>query len=542
MLRIGIDFDNTIACYDQAFGYVASLMGLATAGVATSKVDIKAKILERAEGDLDWQRLQGQIYGKHMLLAKVFPGFHEFLYLSRIRGHEVFVVSHKSEYGHFDEDRVPLREQALLWLKENSFFDAHGFALSKENVFFESTREDKVRRIRDLGCTHFIDDLREVFEEPFFPSSVQKILFRPSLTDASESGIAASDSWRELTRELHGSWTELEVCQIARTIFPSLEITRAEIQKGRGNSRVYRLASDADTSYALKVYPDRQRDPRPRLETESSACNELRGRGYPVTEAVAVDLNLGWGIYRWVSGKPLEKPDEAFLTNATAFLRRLYRDSRPADSFTQFAAASEACLSGVEIQVQIDRRLQRLLKVESDELSAFLNSEFLPCFISAVQRARVSCGSLFDEQLPRALQMPSPSDFGAHNALTADGGQVVFMDFEYFGWDDPVKLVSDFYWHPGMNLDRNLRQQWIANVLEIFDEDKSFTQRLNAYLPLYGLRWCLILLNEYLQHGAAHRLHADPMKATGLAEIYITQLNKSRMLLQEINDITHGHG
>jgi hypothetical protein len=542
MLRIGIDFDNTIACYDHAFCDVAALMGLATTEIALSKVDIKAQILERADGDRDWQRLQGQVYGKHMLLAKVFPGFHEFLYLSKLRGHEVFIVSHKSEYGHFDEDRVPLREQALLWLKENSFFDENGLALSKENVFFEATREAKVRRIRDIGCTHFIDDLREVFAEPFFPSEVKKILFRPSLTGTSESGIATSDSWRALTHELHGSWMESEVCHVARSIFPLLGIKCAEIKKGRGNSRVYKLASDTEKNYALKVYPDRQRDVRTRLETEFTACLELRGHGYPVTEAVAADQNLGWGIYRWISGSHIEKPDEAFLTDATEFLRRLYCDSRPVDSFSQFSAASEACLSGTEIELQVEQRLQRLLAVESNDLNAFLNSDFLPCFNSAVQRARLSCGTLFDEQLPRALQIPSPSDFGAHNALITSVDQIIFMDFEYFGWDDPVKLASDFYWHPGMNLVTNLRQRWISNVLEIFDEDKTFTQRLSAYLPLYGLRWCLILLNEYLQHGAANRLHADPMKAAGLAEIRIKQLNKSRMLLQEIKETTRDHG
>ena len=37
----------------------------------------------------------------------------------------------------------------------------------------------------------------------------------------------------------------------------------------------------------------------------------------------------------------------------------------------------------------------------------------------------------------------SPSDFGLHNALRGQDGQLRFVDFEYFGWDDPVKLVSD---------------------------------------------------------------------------------------------------
>src|SRR6185503_11886129 len=39
----------------------------------------------------------------------------------------------------------------------------------------------------------------------------------------------------------------------------------------------------------------------------------------------------------------------------------------------------------------------------------------------------------------------SPSDFGYHNAVLADDETVRFFDFEYAGWDDPAKLVCDFF-------------------------------------------------------------------------------------------------
>ena len=542
MFRIGIDFDNTIVCYDQAFPDVASMMGLVTHEVASSKVDTKARVLSRPDGELDWQRLQGQVYGKHMLRAEMFPGFLGFLHLSKLRGHKIFIVSHKSEFGHFDEDRVPLRDQAILWMQANKFFDENGLGVSRQDVFFESTREDKVRRIRDLACTHFIDDLREVFEEPHFPDETQKILFRPNPSGPDHSSALTVASWRELAQQLHGPGTEAEVCRIVQARFPSLGVKRVELRKGRGNSRVYELTAGSEKKYALKVYPDRQRDPRPRLETEFSACQELRGRGYPVVEALVNDKSLGWGIYFWISGSPIEVPDELFLDDAIEFVRRLYSDSRIIDSFGQFHQASEACLSGSEIVWQIHSRLQKLRAVESEELADFLGGEFLPYFTLAVQSAKNECGMLFDTELPGSLQMPSPSDFGSHNALRVEGGRSVFIDFEYFGWDDPVKLASDFYWHPGMRLAPGTREQWITSCLEIFQEDPSFSLRLNSYLPLYGLKWCLILLNEYLSQGAGNRLHANPKKANDLAKIRVDQLYKSRKLLLEIKETTDDYG
>jgi len=542
MLRIGVDFDNTIACYDRSFLEVAVIMGLMTPAAASTKGDIKSAVSSGPDGDLAWQRLQGQVYGKHMLRAEMFHGFLEFLYLSRLRGHKFFIVSHKSEFGHFDADRVPLRDQALLWLQRNGVFDEHGLGLSRADVFFESTRADKVARIHDLACTHFVDDLHEVFEEPHFPRKTKKLLFRPTPVGPEYPDSPSVSSWRELSRQLLDTATDSEVCRMAQAGFPTLGVKRVELRKGRGNSRIYELTADSDKQYALKVYPDRQRDPRPRLETEFTACQELTARGYPVAEARAADKNLGWGIYPWVPGAMVDSADKAFLADATEFVRRLYTDSRVSGTFSQFTEASEACLSGVEITRQIQRRLQRLAGVESKELVGFLSSEFRPQFARVVQLAKQECGELFDTELSRALQMPSPSDFGAHNALRKPGGRSVFIDFEYFGWDDPVKLVADFYWHPGMRLGAVAREQWISSCLEIFQEDPSFAQRLNAYLPLFGMRWCLILLNEFLAHGAQQRVHADPQKANDLAKIRADQLNSSRKLLQDIKELTRDHG
>ncbi len=543
MLRIGIDFDNTIVCYDRSFPAVAATMGLITRDMASSKKDVKARLLSRPGGDLDWQRLQGQVYGRHMLEAEMFPGFLEFVCLTRLKGHEIFIVSHKSEFGHFDVDRVPLRDQAMLWLEKNGLLDESDLGVGRKNVFFEATREDKLGRIQELGCTHFIDDLSEVLEEPDFPQATQRILFQPSPGGAdgpTDASVLAVPSWREMARQLIEPAGEADVCRVVQAKFPSLGARQAQLRKGRGNSRVYELTAGSGERYALKVYPDRQRDPRPRLETEFSACQELRKRQYPVAEAIGADTRLNWGIYRWIPGGHIEVPDEPFLADAVEFVSRLYRDGQREGGFDRFAQASQACLSGAEIGRQIQERWQLLGAAGLQELDAFLNDEFYPEFDHAVAVARRVCGSLFAAELPRNRQIPSPSDFGSHNAIRSEGSRSVFIDFEYFGWDDPVKLVSDFYWHPGMRLGSAMRKRWIETCLDAFRGDSTFRLRLDSYLPLYGLRWCLILLNEFLSQGADHRLHADPERNNSLSKIRLEQLNKSRALLQEIKEAMYG--
>ena len=103
-----------------------------------------------------------------------------------------------------------------------------------------------------------------------------------------------------------------------------------------------------------------------------------------------------------------------------------------------------------------------------------------------------------NDDLPFIHQTLSPSDFGFHNCLREHTGALRFLDLEYFGWDDPVKLTSDFLWHPGMDLSRQLKLVWIEAMKALFSRDISFLQRLNAAYPVYGLRWSLIVLNVFL--------------------------------------------
>src|SRR5215831_21292178 len=175
-MRIGIDFDNTIVGYDDAFLAIAKDLKLVTDDFSGDKRAIRDAIRLLPEGEVAWQRLQGAVYGQALEQAVIFEGVDAFLGRCRDRGYPVFIVSHKTEYGHFDPKRVPLRKAALSWMERRGFFTANGYAIPLENVFFEDSRADKLRRIANLACTHFIDDLEEVLNDPGFPP-IRRILF-----------------------------------------------------------------------------------------------------------------------------------------------------------------------------------------------------------------------------------------------------------------------------------------------------------------------------------------------------------------------------
>jgi len=199
-LRIGIDFDNTIIAYDEAFCAAAKRGGLIEESFIGRKQAIRDAIRLLADGELAWQRLQGEVYGKGITGATMMPGVDAFLRRSRSAGCTVAIVSHKTELGHFDPDRINLRKAAHEWMAQQRLFDdVHG--VRPENVFFESTREEKLRRIAALSLTHFIDDLEEVLNDPGFPPNVKRILF----TDgefARTPPYVVCPTWRDIEHQV----------------------------------------------------------------------------------------------------------------------------------------------------------------------------------------------------------------------------------------------------------------------------------------------------------------------------------------------------
>jgi hypothetical protein len=177
MKRIGIDFDNTIVDYDAVFLTAAKERGLVDQEFRGGKETIREALRLMPDGENAWQSLQGYVYGKRITDAVMFEGFAAFLRLCRAQGHRISIVSHKTEYGHFDESRLNLRDAARSWMQVRGFFDQDGFGLRRDEVFFEGSRADKIERIAKLRLTHFIDDLPEVLDDPAFPRDVVPILF-----------------------------------------------------------------------------------------------------------------------------------------------------------------------------------------------------------------------------------------------------------------------------------------------------------------------------------------------------------------------------
>ncbi len=283
--------------------------------------------------------------------------------------------------------------------------------------------------------------------------------------------------------------------KVAREI--ALEFCDESVQdviaiKGGGNNRLFKIQCST-RSFALKWYPRQAEDSRDRLGAEFKALRFLCDYGpSPTPQPFYCDPKTDVAIYEWIEGVPLEHPGNDDIDSAVAFTARLYALSKE-DTAQKISPASEACFSAGILVEQIERRAAHLeaIATEHPNLKSFLNQRFCPCFIQAIDNATEGYekeGFKFDVEIPDVNRTLSPSDFGFHNAIRREDKSLVFLDFEYFGWDDPIKLLSDFLLHPGMRLTSGHRQRFCTGASAIFISDPYFNLRFRLLFPLYALR------------------------------------------------------
>lgn len=300
------------------------------------------------------------------------------------------------------------------------------------------------------------------------------------------------------------------------------------------NSRVFRMRCAAGGTYALKSYPSADDDPRNRLETEVAALRFLDRHGViRVPKIAALSPSDRIVLFHWIAGTAFEDVTPADIDDALGFVETL-RGLNSQAGADKIALASEACLSPQDIVDQIDGRIGRLqaFGAADKSLATFLDGPFFAAYREILAWARdglEGSGIGFFDQIRNEERTLSPSDFGFHNALRTAAGEPVYLDFEYFGHDDPVKLTADFLLHPAMQLAPSQKTRFASGVSKIFKDYSHFLTRLQYLMPLYGLRWCLIILNEFVPASWARRRRAGATETHDQAKA--RQLQKSQELV-----------
>jgi aminoglycoside phosphotransferase (APT) family kinase protein len=325
--------------------------------------------------------------------------------------------------------------------------------------------------------------------------------------------------------------TDERVCEVARELAGTE--TASVVRAGSGaNSRIFRVDT-ASKRYALKCYPLRCGETRRRAEVEWQTLRFLAARGVAaVPRPHARDAGGKFMLMEWIDGAAVRDHASSDVLQAAGFVGQIFALSADSEA-GRFPLASEACLSTADIVRQIEDRRARF--APDAALEAFLEQVFHPSFAAAkslIEEVEQSS----DATLPRHLQRLIPADFGFHNTMRQPDGRLRYIDFEYFGWDDPAKVTADFVLHPAMDLSVDERRIFIDRIVAAIPSDPGFVARMQRNLQLYALRWVLILLNPFRRDRAGEFSAGDERLA-----LLEARIEKGKGVLDRANIIA-AHG
>jgi hypothetical protein len=323
------------------------------------------------------------------------------------------------------------------------------------------------------------------------------------------------------------------------------KITEVVALEGGRNSRAYMANGNDGRKFAIKSYLGLTADGRSRMDGEYTALTFLAGNGVAnVPSPVKTDPELQLAVYEFIEGMPVRSSEvtDQDIDQSSEFLAGLYR-IKDASGSADLPTAAEACFSLGSLFENIQTRLDRVSGSSVHPgLKAFLDDGFSPTFEGLKgwsTKSLSKSGMTPGDHLSQGMRTLSPSDFGFHNCLRVPGGSLAFLDFEYFGWDDPAKMVSDFLLHPGMDLTLVHKHRFLDNIPKGFSDYPALLDRTKTMYPLYALKWSLILLNEFIPEVLNRRGYAnlDSPEVTGLQQ---RQLAKSKKMLNHIKNYPEG--
>ena len=285
-----------------------------------------------------------------------------------------------------------------------------------------------------------------------------------------------------------------------------------------GNNRVFTLLCDGE-KLVLKWYFHDDADTRDRLGAEYAFLEHAWSMGLRcIPQPLGKDSSNYLALYEFVEGRKLNvnQVDSLAIQQAAKFFA-LLNSPHSRKSATALPIASEACFSVMEHFAMVDARLVQLgyIPVESeiDVATAKFVNRLNNYWYEVKARLLDCCAELElkqDDVVGSGERCLSPSDFGFHNALMRPDGSFCFIDFEYAGWDDPAKVVGDFFSHPGVEVPHDQFEPFLAQALAPFQNPDRMAARVRLLKPIFQVKWCCIILNEFLPVATKRRNFANP--------------------------------
>lgn len=310
---------------------------------------------------------------------------------------------------------------------------------------------------------------------------------------------------------------------------------------GGANNRVYKLETGS-FKYLMKSYHTDKEDRRDRLSAEFGFSDFLWCEGiHCIPRPVVQDMENKNALFEYADGKKIlpGEVNEDLVSEALEFWITLNSHKNTIQA-KQIPAASEAYFSIKGHLSNVSNRLKNLTEMETNnDISlasrSFVANDLLSYWESLKNDVTTDCTLEeinHNEIIPISDRCLSPSDFGFHNAILTDSGELKFFDFEYAGWDDPAKFVCDYFCQPQVPVSIEHFSAFSETVSSKYSDSEFHQFRMNLLLPVYQIKWCAVMLNDFLSKGNRRREFSNEREPR--LKRLETQLEKSMKYFQSI--------
>lgn len=424
--------------------------------------------------------------------------FKKFSEALRGAGHKIYLMWINRDKSTVDE--------VIKKLENKGFFkssDDGGLGFAKDDLVFSDSVDDCLKQMSSLNLTHFVD-LKPGDDQ--FPDQIQPLFF--SRGESQDTAYPCFSSWRDIReyfRWSHGIDSH-----------SSARLTKIKTLKGFGDNRVYKLYMEDGRHFVLKHYMEQDEGESARMLNEIRHLKALQDVGFDNVPRTFWHDDR-WAIYSFAEGEPLEDISSEDVDQFITWLLKL--DQKGPE------------LRGQDIQnapgarVRLGQYVEDLNKKWNQVLSSCQKPDgpkdvmlFMLTDMEQMRQDNINHFYLWckrkgwdkDDILPEEDRIFSPGDFGFHNALKTSDGELNFVDFEESGWDDPAKLMADFFF----NIEQDLSMKDKLRVLEAFvknrGDDEKFLERFWAVADMVAVEWILNVLSIVIPEEMERARYLDP--------------------------------
>lgn len=485
MIKLGIDLDNTIICYDKLIIRLIKkkFPEIKINKSNNSKQILKKKILKNYGND-EWTKLQGQIYGKKIQSAILFDGFNEVIEQLK-ESFDIYIISHKTKYPAIGK-KINLRNAAKRLLKEKKISYCKNELIKSENIFFAETKKEKIKIIKQQKIDIFIDDLDQILK--LLPNKISKIHFSKYKTN-----YVNFYEWKKISKYLLKKKKIFLEKKIQEITNYKIKIIK-KLNLGTNNKLF--LVKYNNKKFVLKIFENK------RLISFTKELLFLKKTSNIVNTPKIKYFSKKYKfiIMTYIKGAKIKKLSSNDIKEIVNFIRLIQKQKNFYETINKHSLkyATDNIFNVSDIFKNLEKRIKitekRVQNTKIKKLKLIKMIFLIKKKYKKIKLYLIKNKINFDNSHFMSL---SPSDFNINNIIKKNK-KLIFIDFEYSGLDNCVKMVLDFISQPSLSLSNIKIIEIINNFNIIF---KNLKKNLDSNLiALNNLKWFFIILNSGFQN------------------------------------------